>query len=146
MDVQQISDELEIAALLSTYARAVDTKDWALYRSMFTDDADIGYSTGAGTIAGTPEEVADRLSQAFATIPMSMHYITNSVIAAVTTTTTWCVPPTVGAVAAFARTTSGSSTGQSAFSLRQPTDHRRRRFRDRGCRAPCRTLPVHGSA
>jgi 3-phenylpropionate/cinnamic acid dioxygenase small subunit len=39
MDIQRISDQLEITALLSRYARAVDTKDWTLYRSVFTDDA-----------------------------------------------------------------------------------------------------------
>ena len=76
MDIQQISDEREITALLNRYARAVDTKDWALYRSVFTDDAHIDYSS-AGAIAGTRDEVADWLSQGFAAIPMSMHYITN---------------------------------------------------------------------
>ena len=76
MDVQRISDELEIAALLNRYARAVDTKDWALYRSVFTDDAYVDYSS-AGVIAGTRDEVADWLSQAFTAIAMSMHYITN---------------------------------------------------------------------
>jgi hypothetical protein len=69
-------DELSIAALLYRYARAVDTKDWELYRSVFTDDAYIDYSS-AGVIAGSRDEVADWLSQGFAAIPMSMHYITN---------------------------------------------------------------------
>jgi len=75
-DVQRIGDELEITALLNRYARAVDTKDWALYRSVFTDDAYVDYSS-AGVIAGARDEVADWLSQAFAAIAMSMHYITN---------------------------------------------------------------------
>jgi 3-phenylpropionate/cinnamic acid dioxygenase small subunit len=66
----------EIAALLYTYARAVDSKDWELYRSVFTDDAYVDYSS-AGAIAGTRDEVADWLSQGFGAIPMSMHYITN---------------------------------------------------------------------
>jgi len=76
MDLQRISDELEITALLTRYAHAVDTKDWALYRSVFTDDAHIDYSS-TGAIAGGREQVADWLAQGFATIPMSMHYITN---------------------------------------------------------------------
>ncbi|MET7768353.1 nuclear transport factor 2 family protein [Nocardia sp. NPDC005366] len=76
MDVQRISDELEINALLNTYARAVDTKDWALYRSVFTDDAHIDYSS-AGAMAGSRDEVAELLSRSFAAIPMTMHYITN---------------------------------------------------------------------
>ncbi|HEU4360660.1 MAG TPA: nuclear transport factor 2 family protein [Mycobacterium sp.] len=70
------SDQLEIAALLYRYARAVDGKDWELYRSVFTDNAVIDY-TSAGAISGTRDEVADWLATGFAAIPMSMHYITN---------------------------------------------------------------------
>jgi hypothetical protein len=69
-------DEAAIAALLYRCARAVDTKDWELYRSVFTDDAYIDYSS-AGAAAGSRDEVADWLGEGFATIPMSMHYITN---------------------------------------------------------------------
>lgn len=76
MDIQRIGDELAITALLNSYARAVDTKDWALYRSVFTEDAVIDYSS-AGAIAGSRDEVADWLSAGFAAIGMSMHYITN---------------------------------------------------------------------
>lgn len=76
IDVQRISDEREIAALLNRYARAVDTKDWALYRSVFTADAYVDYAS-AGAVAGTRDEAADWLSQAFTAIAMSMHYITN---------------------------------------------------------------------
>lgn len=76
MDLQRISDELAISALLNRYARAVDTKDWPLYRSVFTDDAVIDYSS-AGAIAGARDEVADWLAAGFAAIEMSMHYITN---------------------------------------------------------------------
>jgi hypothetical protein len=71
-----MSDEADIARLLYRYARAVDTKDWDLYRSVFTDDATIDYSS-AGIPAGSREEVIAFLSQGFTTIPWSMHYITN---------------------------------------------------------------------
>lgn len=70
------SDQLAIAALLYRYARAVDDKDWDLYRSVFTDDAMIDYSS-AGAISGTRDEVADWLGAGFTSIGMSMHYITN---------------------------------------------------------------------
>jgi len=75
-DLQAIGDRLEITALLYRYSRAVDGKDWGLYRSVFTDDAYIDYSS-AGAIAGSRDEVADWLSKGFASIPMAMHYITN---------------------------------------------------------------------
>jgi len=71
-----VQDRLDIAALLYRYARAVDTKDWDLYRSVFTDDAVIDYSS-AGAIRGSRDQVADWLAAGFAAIPMSMHYITN---------------------------------------------------------------------
>lgn len=76
MDIQRVGDELEIRALLNRYARAVDTKDWELYRSVFTDDAHIDYSS-AGAAAGTRDEVADWLAAGFGAIPWTMHYITN---------------------------------------------------------------------
>lgn len=76
MDVARISDELEIRALLNRYARAVDTKDWQLYRSVFTDDAHIDYSS-AGAAVGSRDEVADWLAAGFGAIPWTMHYITN---------------------------------------------------------------------
>ncbi|MCV7317071.1 nuclear transport factor 2 family protein [Mycolicibacillus parakoreensis] len=75
-DPVPVADRLEIAALLYRYARAVDSRDWQLYRSVFTDDAVIDYSS-AGAIRGSRDEVADWLASGFAAIPMSMHYITN---------------------------------------------------------------------
>jgi ketosteroid isomerase-like protein len=76
MDTQRVSDELEIAALLNAYARAVDTKDWQLYRSVFTDDAHIDYSADvfAGSLDGAIEFFDGDFS---ALVTMSMHYITN---------------------------------------------------------------------
>ncbi|WP_102143515.1 nuclear transport factor 2 family protein [Mycobacterium hubeiense] len=76
MDAERISDELEITALLNRYARAVDSKDWELYRSVFTDDAVIDYSS-AGAVAGGRDEVVDWFAANFGVIPWSMHYITN---------------------------------------------------------------------
>jgi len=75
MDPRQVSDEVEIAALLNSYARAVDTKDWDLYRSVFTDDAHIDYSADVftGSLDGAIEFFDGDFS---ALVTMSMHYIT----------------------------------------------------------------------
>ncbi|MEV0669612.1 nuclear transport factor 2 family protein [Mycobacterium sp. NPDC050441] len=70
------SEACEISALLYRYARAVDSKDWELYRSVFTEDAHIDYSS-AGAIVGTRDEVVDWFAANFGVIPWSMHYITN---------------------------------------------------------------------
>lgn len=75
-DLQRVSYELDIRALLNWYARAVDTKDWQLYRSVFTDDARIDYSS-AGAAVGSVDEVVDWLAAGFDAIPWTMHYITN---------------------------------------------------------------------
>ena len=40
-DQQYLLDRLAIADLLTTYAHAVDTRDWDLFRSVFTDEAEI---------------------------------------------------------------------------------------------------------
>ncbi len=58
LDVQRVSDELEITALLTRYCRAVDAGDWQLYRSMFTDDAHIDYSS-AGACVGSRDEAVE---------------------------------------------------------------------------------------
>jgi 3-phenylpropionate/cinnamic acid dioxygenase small subunit len=77
MDSRQVGDQLEIATLLTRYARAVDSKDWELYRSVFTDDAFIDYSE-SGVIAGSLDEVTDFFRGDFsALVSMSMHYISN---------------------------------------------------------------------
>ena len=76
MDSRRVSDELEIVALLNTYARAVDTKDWELYRSVFTADAHIDYS--AGVFVGSLDDALEFFRGDFsALVTMSMHYITN---------------------------------------------------------------------
>jgi ketosteroid isomerase-like protein len=71
-----VSDEGDIARLLYRYARAVDTKDWELYRSVFTDDAVIDYSS-AGAVVGSRDEVAEWFAANFGVIPWSMHFVTN---------------------------------------------------------------------
>ena len=67
--------DVEVAALLHRYARAVDSHDWELYRSVFTADAHIDY--GDSVVAGGLDEVTAWMAANFAALPMSMHYITN---------------------------------------------------------------------
>jgi hypothetical protein len=62
--------------LLNRYARAVDTRDWKLYRSVFTEDAHIDYSA-VGVTAVSRDEVADALGQFVIGQAMSMHYVMN---------------------------------------------------------------------
>ena len=76
MTIERVADELAIQALLNRYARAVDTRDWDLYRSVFTDDAWIDYSS-AGAVTGALDDVVAWFAANFGVIVWSMHHITN---------------------------------------------------------------------
>jgi 3-phenylpropionate/cinnamic acid dioxygenase small subunit len=76
MDLQDISDRVEINDLLTRYARAVDRKDWALYRTVFTTDARIDYSSAGGAVSGV-EEMCGWLDEALAQFPATQHMVSN---------------------------------------------------------------------
>lgn len=76
VNIQRLSDTLEIQALMYKYASAVDARDWTAWREVFTEDAVVDY-TSAGMISGTRDEVAEWLANVMAMVPMSQHLITN---------------------------------------------------------------------
>jgi 3-phenylpropionate/cinnamic acid dioxygenase small subunit len=76
VDIQELSDRLEITDLLTRYATAVDRKDWDLYRKVFTADAHIDY-TSAGGIAGDLETQTKWLEEALAQFPKTQHMVAN---------------------------------------------------------------------
>jgi 3-phenylpropionate/cinnamic acid dioxygenase small subunit len=76
MDVQELHDKIEINELLARYARGVDSKDWELYKSVFTPDAFIDYSS-AGAATGPRDEVAAWLEEGLEPIGMTQHFVTN---------------------------------------------------------------------
>ncbi len=76
MDVALLADRIAIADLLTRYATSVDSKDWALWRSVFTEDAYIDYRS-AGGIDGDREAIAQWLESTLANFPMTQHLIAN---------------------------------------------------------------------
>ncbi len=76
MDLQTLSDRAEITDLLTNYARAIDRRDWDLFRSLFTADARIDYTRVDG-IAGNVEETADFVAQAMTVFEATQHQISN---------------------------------------------------------------------
>ncbi len=73
MDLQEISDRLEIEGVLVRYTRAIDTGDWDLLDAVFTPDAEIDY-TESGGIADTYPAVKAWLAQVLpAFFPTRMH-------------------------------------------------------------------------
>ena len=67
MDLQEISDRLEIQDLLARYSNAIDSMQWQLLDELFTEDADIDY-TSMGGIRGTLAEQKDFLEANLPTI------------------------------------------------------------------------------
>ena len=76
MDLRALSDRVEIEDLLTRYARAVDTRNWDLYRSVFTHDALIDYTSSGGPDGGLEETVAF-LAAALDNFEMTQHLISN---------------------------------------------------------------------
>jgi 3-phenylpropionate/cinnamic acid dioxygenase small subunit len=76
MDLQTLADRIEINDLLTSYATAVDTKDWALYRTVFTPDAFIDYES-AGGVKGTFDEVVAWMEATMVNFPMTQHLVAN---------------------------------------------------------------------
>ena len=73
MDLQEISDRLEIRDVLTRYTRAIDTGAWDQLDTVFTPDAQIDY-TESGGIAAPFAEVKPWLAEMLpAFFPKRMH-------------------------------------------------------------------------
>jgi hypothetical protein len=72
VDLREISDRLEIEALLVRYTRAIDTGEWDWLDQVFTADAKIDY-TATGGIAAPYAEVKPWLAEMLPIFPRRMH-------------------------------------------------------------------------
>ena len=79
MDLQQISDRLEIEDLLSLYTHAIDAKNWDLLDNIFTPDAEIDYTEVGGIKAGLAE-MKKWLADSLKIFPVTQHLIGKSKI------------------------------------------------------------------
>jgi SnoaL-like domain len=79
MSSREISDRIRIHDLLIRYTVAIDTKDWKLLDTCFAPDAECDY-TSAGGIKGPYPQVRQWLEKALAPFPVTVHYVTNSVV------------------------------------------------------------------
>lgn len=71
-----VSDRLAVSDVLDAYARGIDTKDWPLVTSVFTDDATLDYSAFGGP-TGSRDELVSWLQAAVSAFAMTQHHITN---------------------------------------------------------------------
>ncbi len=74
MDLEEISDRLEIEALLTRYTRAIDTGEWDRLDDVFTPDAQIDY-TASGGIAAAYDEIKPWLAEMLPIFPQRMHLL-----------------------------------------------------------------------
>jgi hypothetical protein len=72
VDLAEISDRLEIEALLIRYTRAIDTGEWDRLDEVFTSDAAIDYSATGG-IAAPYAEIKPWLAEMLPIFPRRMH-------------------------------------------------------------------------
>ncbi len=79
VDLHALTDRLDIDDLITRYATAVDSRDWALFRSCFVDDAKIDY-TSAGGVAGALDDIATWLEQTLTAFTLSIHQVTNRAV------------------------------------------------------------------
>jgi SnoaL-like domain len=71
-------DREDIATVLLCYATGIDRRDWALFRSIFTDDCELDYGE-IGVWKGA-DVVTEFMRQVHALAGHTMHRLTNQVI------------------------------------------------------------------
>lgn len=71
-DVDRVADVLAIEDLVTSYAYAVDDRDWRRWQALFLPDAHIDYRS-AGGIAGSPAELAAWMPDALSVFEFCLH-------------------------------------------------------------------------
>jgi 3-phenylpropionate/cinnamic acid dioxygenase small subunit len=79
LSLQEISDRLEIEALLVRYSHAVDSRDWDAFEDVFTRDAMIDY-TEMGGPRGDVRSTRAFLESAMPRFASYQHLVSNTVI------------------------------------------------------------------
>jgi hypothetical protein len=78
--MQSLTDEQEIAAVLTRYATGIDRRDWLLFQSCFTADARTEY--GAFGQWSSAAQITEFMRQSHAGMGYTLHRLSNFVIAA----------------------------------------------------------------
>jgi len=77
---EQLGDLAEIRDVVHRYAWALDTADWALLDTCFTEDAYVDYSSNPGGKAGPYREVRGWLEHQLAAFVMMQHLMVNTLV------------------------------------------------------------------
>jgi len=76
--VSERDDRQDISELLVRYATGIDRRDWALFRTVFTDDCELDYGE-IGRWHGV-DEVTDFMDKTHAMAGHTLHRLSNQVI------------------------------------------------------------------
>ncbi len=76
MNIEEISDRMELEKLVTDYATAVDRGNFSEFNNLFTPDAYIDY-TAVGGIKGNLQEIISYLETALEFFPNYQHFISN---------------------------------------------------------------------
>ena len=82
VDSSQHNDFTEITRLIYEYALGIDTRDWVLYRSIFTPDVAIDFSSWNGVEAATQsaDDWVAGVSMMFEQLDTTQHTMTNPIV------------------------------------------------------------------
>ena len=72
LDPGRVADHLAIQDLATSYAHAVDDRDWVRWEALFVPGGLVDYTSSAG-IAGTPAEVAAWMPGAMSVFAFTLH-------------------------------------------------------------------------
>jgi hypothetical protein len=96
--VQELVDQHDIEQLMYRYATGIDTADYELVDTVFTDDAQIDYAGIGGPKGRWRGDVRDWSEISLAAFPVRKHYLSNVVVtyaddrASATSVTYWRSP------------------------------------------------------
>ncbi|MFN3599947.1 MAG: nuclear transport factor 2 family protein [Dietzia sp.] len=73
------SEADSVVRLMARFAQGIDLRDWALYRSVFTDEIDVDYTSYRAGSEGRfrADEWVDRGRMLFPGLTASQHFLTN---------------------------------------------------------------------
>ena len=77
MTPEELSDRAEISDVIVRYGWSIDTKDWALLDTCFTDDAHVDYSSNPGGKVGPYRDVRGWLEKVMSAFPVTQHLMSN---------------------------------------------------------------------
>jgi hypothetical protein len=77
-----LEDRVAVLETVYKYALGIDTRDWGLYRSIFTDDIEVDFLSYDGQTVGRlkADDWVERLKPLFSGLAATQHILTNPIV------------------------------------------------------------------